>query len=243
MNQNPSDQPERMQLILDAAAELLLRHGYNKTTMSDVADVIGLHRGLVYLHFPSKDALVEALIVRELRKYGAMWSAHLEADPLGGSVGSVYRGVLYALKQVPLMAEILTRNEQTFGKYLRKPGNLFARLPASLTYEFLQTMQKAGAVRQDVNLKAMAFFLDTLASAILETLTSHRGDQRSDSTQASKPSYDELLETMAEMVERMLTPAQGANLEAGKAILRQGLDSAEGHFMEEMEQHQKGNSE
>ncbi len=240
MSQKPSGQEEREQAILDAAAELLLRHGYNKTTMSDVADAVGLHRGLVYLHFTSKDELVEALIVRELRKYGATWSHHLEADPLGGTVASTYRSVLHALKQVPLMAAILTRDEQTFGKYLRKPGNLFARLPTSLTHEFLLAMQKAGAVRQDINLAAMAFILDTLTPAILETLTSQRA--RGDSTHASRPSYDELMETIAEMLERMVTPAEGANLEAGKAILRQGLDDARARFTEEMEQQKKGNT-
>ena len=245
MNQNPSDQPERVQLILDAAAELLLRHGYNKTTMSDVADAVGLHRGLVYLHFPSKDALVEALIVRELSKYGAMWSAHLEADPLGGTVASVYRGVLYALKQAPLMAAIHTRDRGVFGKYLHKPNTLFARLPAtSPTYAVLQAMQEAGAVRQGSNLKAVAFILDTLTPAILETFTaSLRGEQRSDSTPADRSSYDELMETIAEMLEHILTPAEGANLDAGKAVLRQGLDEARTHFTEEMEHYQKGNSQ
>jgi AcrR family transcriptional regulator len=94
--------------------------------MSDVADAVGLHRGLVYLHFSSKDALVEALIVRELSRYGETWSHHLETDPLGGSVASVYRSVVHALKQVPLMAAIFSQDEQTFGKYLRKPGNLIA---------------------------------------------------------------------------------------------------------------------
>jgi AcrR family transcriptional regulator len=243
VSQKPSDQQERIHLILDAAAELLLRHGYNKITMSDVADAVGLHRGLVYLHFSSKDALIEVLIIRELREYGATWSHHLETDPLGGTVASTYRSVLHALKQVPLMAAILTRDKEIFGKYLHKPNNLFARLPtASLTHEFLRAMQEAGAVRQDINLAAMAFILDTLSLAILDTLTSHSGEPRGDSTQALRPSYDDLMETIAEMVERMVTPAEGANLEAGKALLRQGLDDARARFTEEMEQHKKGNT-
>jgi AcrR family transcriptional regulator len=225
VNQKLSGQEERVHLILDAAAGLLLRHGYNKITMSDVADAVGLHRGLVYLHFSSKDALVEALIVRELSRYGETWSHHLETDPLGGSVASVYRSVVHALKQVPLMAAIFSQDEQTFGKYLRKPGNLFARLPKSPTSDFLRAMQEAGAVRQDINLAAMTFILDTLTPAILETtLSSVRDEPRRDFAPASRPSYDELLETIAEMLERMFTPAEGANLEAGKALLCQDLD-------------------
>lgn len=45
------DEQEREQAILDAAAQLLLRHGYNKTTMSDVATAVNLNRALIYLYF------------------------------------------------------------------------------------------------------------------------------------------------------------------------------------------------
>lgn len=235
------DEQEREQAVLDAAAELLLRHGYNKTTMSDVADAVDLHRGLVYLHFPSKDALIEALMTREMKRYAETWNHYLEADPLGGTVASIYRGVLHTLKQMPLMAAILTRDKETFGKYLNKPGNLFTRLPSSLTLDFLQAMQEAGAVRQDVNVAAMAFILDALTPAILETLNSSIEERRGDSRRANRPSFDELMETMAEMLERMLTPAEGMNLAAGKAILRQGRDNVQARFMEDWEQQQKGN--
>ncbi len=52
------DEKARERAILDVTAQLLLRHGYNKLTMSDVADAVGLNRRLVYLLFPSKDALI-----------------------------------------------------------------------------------------------------------------------------------------------------------------------------------------
>lgn len=237
------DEKEREQTILDAAAKLLLRHGYNKTTMSDVADAVDLNRALIYLHFKSKDELLEALIVRELGKYGEMWSHSLAADPLGGSVASIYRSMLPALKQLPLMAAILTRDEQTFGKYLRKPGNLFAYLSTTITTrDALQAMQELGVVRQDVNIAAMAFILDALTPSILETLSSHREEPCGDSERLGKPCYEELMETITEMLERMLTPAEGANLEAGKAALLQGLDNARARFTEEWEQQKKGNT-
>ncbi len=120
------DEQERERAILDVTAELLLRHGYNKVTMSDVADAVGLNRRLVYLLFPSKDALIQALLLRELNSYADVWKRYLESDPLGGSVASVYRGLLAPLKQFPLMAAVYTRDEQTFGNYLSRPGSFFA---------------------------------------------------------------------------------------------------------------------
>src|SRR3954451_11951576 len=116
------DGKERERAILDVTATLLLRHGYSKLTMSDVADAVGLHRRLVYLVFPSKDALINALLLRELNRYADAWNRYLERDPGGGTPASVYRGLLVALKQSPLMAAMYTRDERTFGKYLSRPG-------------------------------------------------------------------------------------------------------------------------
>lgn len=232
------DENEREHAILDAASDLLLRHGYNKTTMSDVADAVGLHRGLIYLQFKSKDGLIAALIIRELNTYADAWSRQLEADPLGGTVASLYRSMLHALKPLPLMTAILTRDEEIFGKYTRKPGNLLTRLPdTGLTRDFLQAMQEVGVVRQDVNITAMALVMDALTPAIMETLAAYREESRSDRGHSSKPSYDELMETISEMLERMLTPEAGINLAAGKAIMLQGLDDARTHFMQT--EHQK----
>src|SRR5215813_3882798 len=112
------DEQARERAILDVTAQLLLRHGYNKLTMSDVADSVGLNRRLVYLLFPSKDALVEALLLREMDTYVHAWSHSLDTDPLGGTVASVYRSLLVVLKQFPLMTAMYTRDEATFGKYL-----------------------------------------------------------------------------------------------------------------------------
>jgi len=100
----------------------------------------------------------------------------------------------------------------------------------SLTLDFLQAMQEAGAVRQDVNIAAMAFIMDALTPSILETLSAHRAEPRDASERSSRPCYNELMETLAEMLERMLTPAEGVNLAAGKAIMRQGLDDARTRF-------------
>jgi AcrR family transcriptional regulator len=234
------DEQEREQAILDAAAQLLFRHGYNKTTMSGVAEAVDLNRALIYLHFKSKDEVVEALIVRELEKYMALWSQVLEADPQGGNVASIYRTMVPTLRHLPLMAAILTRDEEIFGKYLRKPSSLFTSLvPPMATRDVLQAMQALGVVRQDVSTRAMAFILDALTPAMLETLSARREEPSADSEHLDKPSYEELLETITEMLERMLTPESGANLGAGKAALLQGVENARARLTEVLELQKK----
>ena len=51
-------------LILDAVDALLARYGYGKMTVEDVARQVGIGKGTIYLHFPSKEELVLAHIDR-----------------------------------------------------------------------------------------------------------------------------------------------------------------------------------
>jgi AcrR family transcriptional regulator len=51
-------------LILDAVDVLLARYGYGKMTMEDVARQVGIGKGTIYLHFPSKEELVLSHIDR-----------------------------------------------------------------------------------------------------------------------------------------------------------------------------------
>src|SRR6266581_4330511 len=179
------------------------------------------------------DVTVE-LLLRQLNIYAEVWNRYLESDPLGGTVASVYRGLLAALKQFPLMAAMYTRDEQTFGKYLSRPGNFFASWPsdAGPTREYLQAMQEIGVVRQDINTRAMAFILDALTPSILAALSSHTKTPLDDSARPDQPSFDELVETVAELCECLLTPQAGANLEAGKALMRRKIAEVQAQLTE-----------
>ena len=50
--------------VLDAALALFLERGFAATKVEDVAKRAGVSKGLVYLYFPSKEALVEGIVLR-----------------------------------------------------------------------------------------------------------------------------------------------------------------------------------
>lgn len=58
--------PLEAEAIVSAAEEALRRYGPEKTTVLDVARLLGVSHGSVYRHFPSKAALREAVIRRWL---------------------------------------------------------------------------------------------------------------------------------------------------------------------------------
>jgi AcrR family transcriptional regulator len=55
----PSDTRAR---ILDAALELFSEHGFDGTTLQEIADRLGFTKAALYYHFRSKDDLLQALI-------------------------------------------------------------------------------------------------------------------------------------------------------------------------------------
>ncbi|WP_433466955.1 TetR/AcrR family transcriptional regulator [Spirillospora sp. CA-128828] len=63
---DPRERAARAARILDAAADLLLRHGYRRVSIDDVAAGAGIGKGTVYLHWKSRDQLFSAVFTREV---------------------------------------------------------------------------------------------------------------------------------------------------------------------------------
>jgi TetR/AcrR family acrAB operon transcriptional repressor len=214
-----SDNTARAQRILDVTAELISRYGYDKTSVSDIAAAAGISKGAIYLHFASKDELFEALLYREFLHYADCWFARIEADPQGGTIGGIYKAVLYAVNNNPFMTALVKQDPRVLGNYLRKPDNLFTKMESpALRSEFLEAMQAAGVVRRDVDPHVVSYIMDMLSYGLVGL---------SDLQQtAARPPFDELMTTIAEMMDRLLTPPEGPNSAAGKQVIRALADRA-----------------
>ena len=209
---------ERQDQILDAAAAVIIRLGYDKTSMSDIADEAGTSRGTVYLYFKGKEELFEALVYREWMRYAEIWLDFIEADPRGGTVGGFYRATLRAMNQRPLVASMMRRDRRVIGGYLRKPDNLFAFVQSSSSSDLIRALQAAGAVRQDVDPQVIGHIIDMLSYGQLTLDDFKPLDQF--------PPDEAVLDTIAEMMDRLLTPEDSGGGEAGKAVIRQIVAAA-----------------
>ena len=72
----PAETSER---ILDAAAEQVEHFGVRRFTLDDVARRLGISRVTIYRYFPKRDALVEAVVLRELHRFLRAIDAAVEA--------------------------------------------------------------------------------------------------------------------------------------------------------------------
>jgi AcrR family transcriptional regulator len=124
-------------LILDAVDGLLARFGYKKMTMEDVAKQVGIGKGTIYLHFPSKEELVLAhidrigeTVVRRLRE-------------TAGSPDSAER----KLRRM-LVLRVLHRFDSV-AHYTQSLGDLLSSVRAPLLVRRQATFEKEAAVFED----------------------------------------------------------------------------------------------
>lgn len=68
----------RVEPLLDAAAQLFARRGYSETTVRDVAGAVDMLPGSVYYHFPSKDQLLLAVYREGVNRLTARVDAAVE---------------------------------------------------------------------------------------------------------------------------------------------------------------------
>ena len=213
-----SDNEARRQRILDAAAALFIHYGYDKTTVSDIAREAGVSKGAIYLHFDSKDDLFEGLLLREMTTYSEKWLEFIEADPRGGTLAGMYKNMLYALDSSIFMAAIFKQDGRILGTYLRKPDSFFRRHRQSTRYEFVKLMQEVGGIRKDVDPKVTAHIMNMLAYGLVAMDEVMPRDEI--------PPTEAIIEGIAEIMDRALTPEDGGNSEAGKAAVRQIFEAS-----------------
>src|ERR1700722_19641496 len=68
--------PDTRTRILDAALDLFSEHGFEGTTLQQIADRLGLTKAALYYHFPSKDDLLEALNEPAVRDCDRLLAVH-----------------------------------------------------------------------------------------------------------------------------------------------------------------------
>lgn len=93
--------PERRRpMVLDAAFELFLDHGYEGTSMEAVARAVGVTKPVIYACYPSKEELFNALLRREEDRVLTEIAAALPAATEGDLGSALTEGLIAFLRAV-----------------------------------------------------------------------------------------------------------------------------------------------
>lgn len=114
-----SKRRERAHRILNAAAELLLRWGYKKTTMDDIARLAGVAKGTLYLHWRRREDLFAALTIRESLETTRDLLERIDRDPAGIYLSHMLKHCFAVVMARPLARAIFTRDTTLLGDLLQ----------------------------------------------------------------------------------------------------------------------------
>lgn len=189
----------RAQRILDAASTVIMRYGYHKTTIEDIAREAGVRKGTLYLHWSTRDALFSALILREKIAMAEDMKQRIARDRAGATLRGVLKHAALALMQRPLLRAVLLRDTEVFGKLVQREqsSELSTEVLAGFT-TYLESLREQGLVRADLSLQTLgtlfsSIFLGFFLAAPLVP-------------KAFTPADEELAELMAETGSRTLEP-------------------------------------
>lgn len=154
---------ERAHRILDAAAVLIQRWGYNKTNVEDIAKQAGVGKGTIYLHWKTRDELFRALIRRERLEMAADFKQRISRDPAGATLYGIYKHYAYALIKRPLLKAFFLRDPDALGKFAQgeHDTNAFAERLAGFSVH-LEFLRAHGLVRTDVSVREQVYMLSAI---------------------------------------------------------------------------------
>ena len=163
-----SRREQRAGRILDAAAELMLRWGYNKTTIDDIVRLAGVPKGTIYLHWKTREDLFLALMEREYQRLIEDTRQRIASDPDGGTMQGITKHAMLATMKSPLMKAVMLRDTDLMGEWLHREyasANFVQQIAQPLA--LLEHNQARGIVRDDIDARKMVYMVKAITTGFL----------------------------------------------------------------------------
>lgn len=136
-----ADFDDKCRLLRDAGAELFARHGYDRTSINDIARACGMSKTLVYHYYPSKERLLVGIIDRHLTDLlDAVEMASRGARP-GQRLAAIIHALLEAYRETDALHRIHI--------------NELSRLPAAAQDELMSVERRLAATFSEALVEAV----------------------------------------------------------------------------------------
>ena len=193
--------------ILERATALFAQHGGHGATLGQIADTVGLRKPSVLHHFPSKEALYDAVIEHALAPFQEALPGLLRAAIGEDPVGALLHEAQRIFRAHPERARLLLR------ELLDNPQGMQHRLRTAVKPWWdvidaaMRRGQSVGVVRQEANPAAYLVHV----AALLVTLEALRPSLR---TLVDEDRADDVLDAELERIARIAllttpTPCSG----------------------------------
>jgi AcrR family transcriptional regulator len=208
---------QREERILDAAAALLVRWGYRKTTIDDVAREAGVGKGTIYLHWKDKNRLFSAAIWRASRQASEDMMRRVAADPEGGLFHRVWTHGMLAIYSNPLMTALMKGRPDIFQGLLDTLDQKTLNQLVGNADAHIVQLQEAGLIRADLPVPVITFMIGSLKIGIIN-VSDLMGQEHA-------PSMEQLTEALSDLMRRWLEPEHlPSDSAVGKRIMAEWLE-------------------
>ena len=182
--------------LVEATARILIREGFDRASTNRIAEEAGVSIGSLYQYFPSKEALVAAVIDRhnqELMQIVRVALAEVAALPVEKAVRRLVAVAIDAHRANPKLHQALTEQIPRVGRAERIGA--FNRETLALLRNYLEAHRDE---LRTVDLGLAAFVCATSIEALTHTAVLHRPEALSDEA------HDILVDEATRLVVRYL---------------------------------------
>jgi AcrR family transcriptional regulator len=157
--------------FLDAAQELFLVAGYQQTNVQDIVKKVKVAQGTFYYYFPSKEALLEAIVTRHAQEMLTKVNSQLPdtASPLEKL--QLFINLFYKLSysgDLGLLSKMLYKEQQ--GELINKLWRQTQVIVIPILIPLVEQCNQAGLTRVEHIKEVIGFFIGIMAS-LLEAIS------------------------------------------------------------------------
>jgi AcrR family transcriptional regulator len=217
-----SRREERALRILDAASALILRWGYQKTTLDDISREAGVAKATIYLHWKTREELFAALMRREKVEMTEEIMQYVATDPQGATMAGMFKYSALVMLKRPLIKAVFLQDMGVIGKQARREHSTAAyaeQLAGFNTY--LELLREQGLVRTDLSLRVQGYMMSAIFAGFFFIA----------------PLMPEEYMLSDEEIADMIAETIHCTIEAGHSVPSEKLQAVSHNFMQYMERY------
>jgi AcrR family transcriptional regulator len=149
---------ERGERILYSAADLVLRWGYKRVTIEEVAKHAGIGKGTVYLHFRSRTWLFVCVLMRESLGLIDELTAAVRLDPSAALIAEQVRLSFLEVQRRPLLRALFARDDDVLGELAHESDADPVRdWRGELAADLFRLLRERGLMRTDLDVATQMY--------------------------------------------------------------------------------------
>jgi AcrR family transcriptional regulator len=151
MERSAVDRQQRADRILDSARELLLRWGYRRVTIDELAGRAGVGKGTIYLHWRSREEIFHAVSAREAAAMTDAIVGALRSDSAEVALHRYLRRLFVEAMNRPVLRALYTRDADTLDKFLAAANHQrLEETKLGVNRDYLGVLAAEGMLRPDL---------------------------------------------------------------------------------------------